>query len=97
MSLLPYVKVYRVKSYSFLKWLNKCIVHVEMYINCPVTYWDTVMPCLLECAYIYQTGLMEVLNTQFMKNTEPNGRGLMQVCRVVPQTKHENCCMRYHK
>ena len=56
----------------------------------PVTYTYASVLCQLECACLHQTVNMVVVLISFNENTYPKGRALVQMYRVVPQTKRGN-------
>jgi len=68
-------------------------VHVNIILDFPTIYKNASMLCQSECACSHQTVNMVVFFTKNNKNTYPKGRALMQMYRVVAQTKRGNVTM----
>jgi len=62
-------------------------VHVNIILDFPITYKNASVLCQSECACLHQTVNRVVF---FTKTNCPNGRVLMQMYRVVSQTKRGN-------
>ena len=63
-------------------------VAVETIVEASI--FETWVLCQSECACLYQTVIVVVIFTKNIENTYPKGRALMQMYRVVPQTKRGN-------
>jgi len=61
-------------------------VHVNIILDFPITYRNAAL-CQSECACLHQTVNMVVFFLKINENTYPKVRELMQMYRVVPQTK----------
>ena len=67
-------------------------VHVNIILDFPITYKNASVLHHSECACLHQTVNMVVFFFQNNENTYSKGRALMQMYRVVPQTKRGNGC-----
>jgi len=61
-----------------------------MILDFPTIYRNVSVLCQSECACLHKTVNMEVFFDKSNENTYPKGRALMQMYRVVPQTKRGN-------
>ena len=64
--------------------------HVYIILDFPITYRNASVLCQSECACLHKTVIMVVFFVKSNENTFPKGRALMQMYRVVPQTKRGN-------
>ena len=56
-------------------------------LDFPMTYRNASVLCQSECACLHKTVIMVVFFTKNNENTNPKGRALMQMYRVVPIRK----------
>jgi len=64
-----------------------------MILDFPITYRNASVLCQSECAFLHKTGNKKVMVVFFVKsneNTNPKGRALMKMYRVVHITKRGN-------
>ena len=64
--------------------------HVYIILDFPITYRNTSVLCQSECACQHKTVNMVDFFVKSNENTNPKGRGLIQIYRVVPITKRGN-------
>ena len=72
--------------------MSRTLIYFRVYIilDFPITYRNASVLCQLECACLHKTVIMVVFFVKSNENTFPKGRALMQMYRVVPQTKRGN-------
>ena len=63
-----------------------------MILDFPITYRNASVLCQSECTCLHKTVNMVVFFVKSNENTYPKGRTLLQMYRVVPQTKKEGNC-----
>ena len=72
--------------------MSRTLIYFRVYIilDFPITYRNASVLCQSECACLHKTVIMVVFFVKSNENTFPKGRALMQMYRVVPQTKRGN-------
>ena len=65
-------------------------VHVNIVLYFPISYIYICFIDLSECACLHKTVNIVVFYVNCNENTNPKGRALMQIYRVVPQMKRES-------
>ena len=84
---------YLVKSLKFgfpLMSSPKTYVHIYIIIDFPMTYVVASVLCQSDCAFLDKTVNTAVFFVKSNENTYPKGRTLIQMYRVIPQTKIRN-------
>jgi len=66
-------------------------VRVNIILDFYITHQNALVLCQSECPWPHQIVNMVVFFTKNNENTYSKGRSLMQMYRVVPQTKRGNC------
>ena len=64
--------------------------HVYIILDFPLAYRNTSVLCQSECACLLNSVNMVVFFVKSNENTYPKGRALVQMYRVVTQTKRGN-------
>jgi len=65
-------------------------VHDNIILDFPITYINHSVLCQSECVCLHEPVNMVVLFFRSNDHTDPKGRALMQMYRVVPKTKRVN-------
>jgi len=67
-------------------------IYFNVYIifDFPIIYRNASVSCQSECPCLHKTVNIVVFFVKSDENTYPKGRALMQMYRVVPQTKRGN-------
>jgi len=66
--------------------------HVYLLLDFCITHRNTSVLCQSECTCLHKVVNMVVFFVKSIRNTYPKGRALMQMYRVVPQSKRRNKC-----
>ena len=65
--------------------------YVNILLEFPITYNTPSELCQSDCACLHKTVNIVVFCLKYDDNTYPKGRAILQMYRVVPQTKRGNC------
>ena len=69
--------------------MSRTIIYFHVYIilDFPITYRNASVLCQSDCASLHKTVNMVVFFLKYDENDYPKGRAILQMYRVVPQTK----------